>query len=731
MCEKQIIFKNKRKPIYIEISNKDIAFGHYKNLCKYQKNNKNNSEDDYDYYVYNELICKDKIFFGNNEQIKKQAITKSFSNIFNHNRDLCKVKNSLINNFDKNCKNNTSLNLSFENRNKNFFLDTDKMLIFNKDKSENCKNLTKIINLFSFINKKRQNKLLKEINQNNNLILNSGDRNSNHIKISNRFSRKRNKNINITENINSNKNRYTTALEKRDRKSKIIKIEKYKNDSCLMINQKKYQNKLKDIYNISLNYNDISEQNTKMVLKGNYLNSSMRKININLNDSSINRYITLNKSKNKNHSIYYSNPKRVKKERKIKDIIKSYMNKEKEEKLNKEFKQKKNENFGSHRIIKKRVILEEEYIINSEGDERLLSVRRLDNNNEENNKSNYLQKYFMKEKTINNENPMNKNYKLNNSFFSSIFKDNTRKASIKSIDEDNHISYLFSNNNMSKRNQKKSKNIMKNLSHKNKSVESNGKILINKIPIKTDLKECQYKEQKINKDLSNKELNLKKKLFFNRIYFNKFNKSNNNSKINCHPSYINSNRTSINCLEDKDKSNMDTSKGIYNKISFSKKQPFMIYHNEEKNQNFYINNNQNCSNMVNIVFLNDDKNKINNNIERPKPIYDLKRNNYKFEEIKSKSDDNNNSQVNSTRNHCKKQIMKVLTCDNNNEVKKNSFNIYSSMDNANDKRIKKLEILEYISPNIKPEMDNIKRKYIKKLNINKSGISQYFINYYE
>ena len=214
MCEKQIIFKNKRKPIYIEISNKDIAFCHYKNLCKYQKNNKNNSEDDYDYYVYNELICKDKIFFGNNEQIKKQAITKSFSNIFNHNKDLFKVKNSLINNFDKNCKNNTSLNLSFENRNKNFVLDTDKMLIFNKDKSENCKNLTKIINLFSFINKKRQNKLLKEINQNNNLILNSGDRNSNHIKISNRFSRKRNKNINITENINSNKNRYTTALEK-------------------------------------------------------------------------------------------------------------------------------------------------------------------------------------------------------------------------------------------------------------------------------------------------------------------------------------------------------------------------------------------------------------------------------------------------------------------------------------------------------------------------------------
>ena len=62
---------------------------------------------------------------------------------------------------------------------------------------------------------------------------------------------------------------------------------------------------------------------------------------------------------------------------------------------------------------------------------------------------------------------------------------------------------------------------------------------------------------------------------------------------------------------------------------------------------------------------------------------------------------------------------------------KSKFNIYSSMDNANDKRIKKLEILEYISPNIKPDMDNIKRKYIKKLNINKSGISQYFINYYE
>jgi hypothetical protein len=153
---------------------------------------------------------------------------------------------------------------------------------------------------------------------------------------------------------------------------------------------------------------------------------------------------------------------------------------------------------------------------------------------------------------------------------------------------------------------------------------------------------------------------------------NKFNKTNNNSKLNFYPNYAISNRVN-NCIEDKDKSNQEKSIQFYNKISFSKKQPFMIYHNEEKNQNFYINNSsQNCPNMVNIVFLNDEKNKNIKESERPKAVCGLKRN--KFKEIKAISiDTNNNSFIRSTRNHYNKQISKVSSCDDNALIKKNSF----------------------------------------------------------
>ena len=135
--------------------------------------------------------------------------------------------------------------------------------------------------------------------------------------------------------------------------------------------------------------------------------------------------------------------------------------------------------------------------------------------------------------------------------------------------------------------------------------------------------------------------------------------------------------------------------------------------------------------MVNIVFLNNGKNKTNKGSERPKPVCGLKRSNMNFNDIKSISiDKNDNSLIKSTRNHHKK-VMNAASCDINAENKKNSFNIYSSMDNANDKRIKNLEILSYISSKPKLGMRDIKKEYIKKSGFNKSGISQYFIDYIE
>ena len=765
MLDNNFISKKKRKSLHIEIPNKELTFCDTKRICIYKKNDinktnymkgdnlKNNSEDDYDSSVYNELISKENIIFGNTNKEKKNSLIKSNSELFNNNKHLIDKKNYILNNFDKNIKIKSKLNLSFENNNQNFVIDNEKSLI--EEKSENYKNLNKLINLFSFINKRRPNMIQKTLEEENNNIQNSL-LNNDKIYIyhnSSKFSKISKKNVTITEGINNSLpfgNRNITELyidlEKGIQKNKITKINnisKKENEKNInKINPKKINFKLYDGYNISSDFNDTFEKERKMILKANNINRSMRKININLNDSSIEKNIYLNKSKIKNHSINYSNPKKLRSEKRIKTLINDYMNRDMNSNYNMIYKSKNQNNIGKHKIIKKRVILEEEYIVNSEGDKKLLSVRRLDDeNNNSKNKSFFIKNNFIREKTINNENPMNKKFKLNNSFFSSIFKDNSRKTvsnnklGIKSIDVDNQMSLIFNNQKFPKTNFKKSKDIITNPSLiKTQNNRSTSKIVkngINKLPIRTILKGKSAKRQKLNKVSNiNKEQKINKKLFYNRIYINKFNKSNNNSKINFHPNYINSNRTSINYMDDKEKSKIDNNKGIYNKISFSKKEPFMIYHNEEKNQNFYINNNQNCSNMVNIVFLNNEKNKGYKEIEKAKPICGLKRNYYKCNEIKTISIDNNTSGIKSTRNLHNKNIINVSSYDDPVGIRKNNYSIYSSMDNAKDNRIKN-PIFEYISSKPKLGINDMKKHYIKKSVFNKSGFSNYFIDYME
>lgn len=757
MFEKNIIIKNKRKPLQIEIPNKIITSYVSNKLgidkdnkifntnLYYQSNKINSSEDGYDSFVYNDLISKDKLFFGNKQNGKKKSESRSTYNIFNYNKKLF----NCVDYFEKTININSKLNLSFEKKNKFTFFENENELI-NKDKSEDNKNLMKIINLFAFVNKKLHNTFNKsknEIGNSTNLIR------DNKITIltkkPSKFSRKNKKfdfptlknnpRLNITELF--------IDLEKGIQKNKIKKIEKLNNSSNIsnkvnVSNLKKINYKMNDIYNNNSCYEDILEPKRKLSMKESRMNKSMKKININLNESSIDKILNLNKMKNKNYSINYSNPKRIKSKYIMKKIINDYMNKGNEEISNIMKKDSKKKERGSHKIIKKRVVLEEEYIINSDGDQRLLSVRRLDNENNEKNNYKYIKNNFNKENLNSNENSMRKNIKLNNSFISSIFKDSSgrmkykkRLEGINSLDDTNRISYLYSNSKNRKRNIKQTKNVIKSIPSllKNKNNKSSSKILNNienKIPIKTDLKTNKNKKRKINAKSTNKNKKIKKKLFFNRLYINKFNKSNNNSKINFYPNYINSNRTN-NYLDDKDKLNQEKTINIYNKISFSKKPPFMIYHNEEKNQNFYINNNsQNCANMVNIVFLNHEKNKNIKESEKIKAVCGLKRN--KIKEIKSISMDlNNNSFIKSTRNNYNKQISKVASCDDNISNKKNSFNIYSSMDNINEKRIKNLDILSYISSKPKIEINNMKKKYIKKIGFNKSGNSKYFIDYIE
>ena len=761
MIENLNISRKKRKLISIEIPNKDITCYDNKIFPKYKINNSNifknsnfktNSEDDYDYNVYNEQICNDKIFFGNNFYEKKHSLIKTTSGIFNNKKNFLFKSNSIPDYFEKNIKNNIMLNLSFETKNQNIIFDYEKTLT--KNNSESYKNLKKIINLFSFITKKRHNKIKKTKDETKISNLYTDNLKINYIKFSSKFSRKNKNKTIITENIHNNyplHKRNTTELyidlEKSIPKNKIIKFDKHNNISKVI--PKKNKNNTNPskinfkIYDDNLmnagNNKEVLEKENKLNIKGSNLNRSMRRININLNDRGIDKNIYLNNSKIKNRSINYSNPKKKQSNERIKTIINNYLNKEKFENSNILYKAKKKEDLRNHKIIKKRVILEEEYIVNSEGDQKLLSIRRLedDNNNEDSNISQSIKNNHIKEQTVNNENPMNKKYKLNNSFFSPIFNESLRKTTssnrlgIKSIDDVNQISHIFNNHKITKNNQTKSKNIITNpslIKKRNNKIKKEE----NKLYIQTDLNRDQSKENKIKKESNNKERSLNKKLFYNRIYINKFNKSNNNSKMNFQPNHKNSNKTSIN-IDDKDISKREKNKGIYKKISFFKKQPFMIYHNEENSQNFYINNNQNCSNLVNIVFLNNEKNKNYKGIERHKAVCGLKRNNYKFLDTKTISTENNNtSGIKSTRNHYNKNIMNESSYDDSPlEIKKNNHNIYSSMDNFNDNKTKNLKILDYISSKPKLGIDEDKSKYIQKPLFNRSGVLKYHTNYIE
>lgn len=771
MFENNIISKKRRKSLHIEIPNKEITFCDTRKFNKFKINEVNktnfvnsvvqnkNTEDDYSSIVYNESICKDKLSFGNINYGKKYSLVKSNSDFFNLIKRSNDNKNFCLNYFDRNMNVNSDLHLSFENKNQNLVLD-EKSLI--QDNSENIKNLNKLIKLFSFLNKKWQNKLQNKIYGNNiyqNNYLNNKKSYCN--KISSKFSRKQNKKIVIKENNNNsfhfNKRNNTELyidLERELPKNNIIKLDRLNNISNKFkkenINQnknymKKINFKIFDAYIMNSDYNDTFEKEGNIILKGNNLSRSMKKIDIKLNDKSIinNNYLKI--SKIRKHSINFSNPKKIKSEKKNKPVINDYMNID--DNNNIIYKTKKNNEFIKHKIIKKRVILEEEYIVNSEGDQKLLSIKRLsdDGNNEKNNNTLSINNNYIKKK-VNIESNINKKNKLNNSFYSSIIKDKSRKIvpktakGINSKEVDSQNNYIFNVKKNKKLNFIQSKNIDTNPSLiKNKKDKSFSKILnksINKLPVKTCLKENKSKEQKLINEPNNKEQNVKKKLFYNRIYINKFNKSNNNSKINFHPNYINSNRTSINFNEDKERSKLENSRSIYNKISFSKKEPFMIYHKEEKSQNFYINNNnQNCSNMVNIVFLNDEQNKNYEEMDRPRAVCGLKRNNYKFHEIKSISIDNNNNintqGMKSTRNHTNKNIINVSSCDDTIGNKNNNYSIYSSMDNVNNNKIKNFQIIEYSPTNPKFVLNNFQKKYIKKSAFNKKGNSHYFIEYNE
>ena len=210
----------------------------------------------------------------------------------------------------------------------------------------------------------------------------------------------------------------------------------------------------------------------------------------------------------------------------------------------------------------------------------------------------------------------------------------------------------------------------------------------------------------------------------------------------------------MNYIQDKQKYKLDQNKSIYERISFSKEQPFTIYHSEKPNNNFVINNNQNCPNMVNIVFVNNkEKNKMNisnrskylnknkNDIpqpqsKRPKLSCRLKRSNYRFHEIKSMSI-GNFSNLKSTRNYHRSESNNIMNINYDNSSYElnninDKLNIYSSVDVLNNDKNnenvgnKYYEISDYDSSRNKITKKNEGKTII---NTSNRGISEYFANY--
>ena len=780
--ERISIFDNNN---FFSIKNKNIK----QKISSYNKveiqNNSNLEEDDYNFSTYNKSISNDEIFTNK----KKEDIIHSRYNTISSFKSLNSIKKKLsqkyINIININSINeNSILNLSYEEniyRNPLFFTNP---IFLNEEKSRN--NLIKITNNFYSIHNERINNIKKAVkfkrlgkSLSKNIMTNSNKLNVKKINITNnnyninkksKFSKKKNKNSKkLKRSIVPIHGRHVTQyINSNNLQNKILKIENMSN-----INYKRYKdinNKIPNnsnykmidgfIININNNKNNLTEKDKEILKKNMENNKPLIKDDL-INNKNIDKNLIRNDLKMKNNQVNFINIKKNS-SNDLKTIIIPHSRRDSNKNMRTIYKTKNREGSGFNKIVKKRIILEEEYMISPIGEKRLLSVKRLDD--EENSNSNLLDKYFKKEKK---ENLVQSNYfrnTINNSLFSSIFQETSKErnfytTNLKYLAQDLSNLNIINNNDFSLSNKRKNKNIIISTSRintKNNLINYNlfkkPKEELNNIKENLNGNE-QTLDLKINSELNNKEVHFKKKLFYNKINFlkeknlNKFNKCNNNSfkninnKISRHTNFLNGNRTTMNYFEDKNKYFNENSKNIYDSISLTKEQPLAIYHNKElnKNSNFIINNNHNCPNLVNIVFINNEeksnqihKYKSNNNnginkylinkrisIPQPKLSSSINRTNYRFHEVKLMSLDN--SQGIKSSGYFNKDNKKILHTNNSNsyfEIKNNKINnnIYSSFGNLN-----KLNI-----NNSKKYFDGIKYNYCGNIykNDNSRQISQ-------
>ena len=606
------------------------------------------------------------------------------------------------------------------------------------------------INLFKMVHKERkQNKLLNNIlSKEYNNTSNTNMKNDKYI-ITNKFSKKyrftnnnkkndngiisnhtkviseplngpylrknkfdHNKNLNKNNEDNNNNNNFEYVFDLNDDESNSNNITKIKAITKSLFNR--YSQRYTNLHNLKIDKikekeKDINKKNKKIKIITSSLYGSKR------NDS-----VEKNNLKNQNKNSYIFNLKfyniynnkdnnNLKIKSKSNSVINEYysfddnninksINKKKKEK---EEKEEKDEN-PKQNIIKKRVIFEEEYILDANGNQKFLCVKRVANddddnintqdninNNKEINKSKRAytsnnifnsSNYKNYKKNIEDYNPRNNNKKYINGN-SNQKKNNNRKIEAKTVFFSPQISYenIFSpnnnninNNNITKPNEKISENSKKQyiLYNTNKLKD------INNIP---NSKSCIFK-------------------FDQNIKFHKIDNYSNKNSFNSKnrvPSYKSKK------IEEKNIIN-STSKINYGKPIIAKKK---LKNQNEGEKAITINNsrNYNTNNLINIndynninkekYILNSINDKINNKknlyktanfeinkISIPQKIFYNKseNNNFKFHEIKSTSKDKycNNKINNSNKNHnnycyfeLKNKRQKISPCTSMDNIK--------------------------------------------------------------
>ena len=744
ISNEQILFKDKLqlqpKLTKIHINNNNIDNRKQFMKKKEIQENSINEEDDYFFEVYNNSIEKDDDFligYNNDNKFKTITANNNFNGINKKFLKFNNIKKMNINNYKKYCTNsleyNNYLNLNTIEGNEKKYTD------------ENTNNLINNINMFKMVHKERKkNKLLNsilskdknqtnlfELNNNNkyiitnkyskknkiNKIQSDNGKNSNHIKVCSQpfngpYLRKNKINNNKNINKNNGDKNFEYILDLNDDENFSKNMTKIEGVTTSLFNR--YSEIDTNIYDQEI---DSTNEHVKEIQINK--NQNIKNITNCICDSKKDESVDNNNNYIFNLKLYniYNNNKKQNKNYKIKSKSNSMINQYysfDENNMNKNMKKEKVEKPRPN-IFKKKVILEEEYIIDPNGNQKFLCVKRVANNN-----------------NINEDNINNKEYNNNKRAFTSnnLFLTSSNKITKQNMDNYNsknnnknynNVNYNKKNNN---RNNLEAKTVFcsPQISYENifspniNTTKSFGKI--------KDFKnlEKQYLLYNINNINKIKEINNlpnSKSYIFkcdDNIKFHKIddynNKNNNFNPKNRMPSY--------NYKKNKEKNEIEINNLMnYEKPMMAKKKINKKYEGQGQSA-ITLNNsrNYNINNYININEYNNNKEKYNENISNdkinnkkllyktanseikniyiPKQIFSNRseNNNYKLHEIKSTSKDKSyDNELNFENNHnnnfyfeYKKKYPKIFpsTSMDNIKMKKNSV----KLDNFNENYVK-------------------------------------------